>query len=69
MNMEGLTVAEIAQILSIPEGTVRTRLSRKGIKPITNSPVYDKSAVEAIRNVKPKGWPRKKPGESSPPRQ
>ena len=57
--MEGFTVAELAKILEIPEGTVRTRLSRAGIKPITQSPLYDKKVVEELRNVAGKGRPRK----------
>jgi hypothetical protein len=57
--MEGFTVAEIAEMLKIPEGTVRTRLSRAGIKPITQSPLYDRAALEAIRNVPGKGRPPK----------
>ena len=59
INVEGFTVAEIAEKLGIPAGTVRTRLSRAGIKPITQSPLYDKSVVEAIRNVPGKGRPKK----------
>jgi DNA-binding NarL/FixJ family response regulator len=57
-DMEGLTVAEIAQMLGISEGAVRMRLSRAGIKPITHSPVYPVDAVEAIREA-PMGRPLK----------
>lgn len=60
-DMEGLTVEEMAKMLGIEEGTVRVRLSRARIKPITHSPVYDKSALEAIRNVPGKGRPPKAP--------
>jgi hypothetical protein len=63
-NMEGFTVAEIAEILGVPEGTIRTRLSRAGIKPITQSPLYDRSALEAIRNVPGKGRPPKKKSDT-----
>jgi len=60
-NMEGYTVAELAELLKIKPTTVRQRLMVAKIKPKTKSPVYDPSALEAIRNVKPKGWPRKTP--------
>jgi hypothetical protein len=59
-NMEGLTVEEMAKILGLEAGTVRVRLSRAGIKPITHSPVYPASALESIRNVPGKGRPPKK---------
>jgi hypothetical protein len=58
-RMEGFTVLEIANLLGVPEGTVRVRLSRAGIKPITQSPLYDKSVVDAIRNVSKRGRPPK----------
>jgi hypothetical protein len=59
ISMEGLTVEELANLLSLEEGTVRVRLSRAGIKPITHSPVYPFSALEAIRGVRGKGRPPK----------
>jgi hypothetical protein len=63
-RMEGLTVEEMAKELGLLEGTVRVRLSRAGIKPITQSPLYDRSALETIRNVPGKGRPAKaKPEE------
>jgi hypothetical protein len=58
-NMTGLTVEEMAKILRLEKGTVRVRLSRAGIKPITHSPVYPESALETIRNVPGKGRPPK----------
>jgi predicted ArsR family transcriptional regulator len=56
--MEGLTVAEIAEKLKISEGAVRMRLSRAGIKPLTNSPIYPYSVVEKIKEA-PMGRPKK----------
>ena len=59
--MEGLTIKEMAEILGIPPDTVKNRLFVANIKPITKAAVYDKSALEVIRNVQGKGRPRKKP--------
>jgi hypothetical protein len=64
-DMEGLTVEEMAKILGLEEGTVRVRLSRAGIKPITHSPVYPAAALEAIRNVPGKGRPPKAKPEAA----
>jgi hypothetical protein len=58
-NMEGLTIAEMAEILDIPYETAKVRLFRAGIKPITKDALYDKSALEQIRNVPGKGRPPK----------
>ena len=60
-NMEGITVSEMSGILKITTDSVLKRLQRAGIKPINREVLYDPSALEAIRNVKPKGWPRKTP--------
>jgi hypothetical protein len=57
--MEGLTIAEMAEMISIPYETAKVRLFRAGIKPITKDALYDKSALEAIRNVPGKGRPPK----------
>ncbi|MDR1286287.1 MAG: hypothetical protein LBK08_01630 [Treponema sp.] len=58
-NMEGLTIAEMAEMLGIPYETAKVRLFRAGIKPVTKDALYDKSALEAIRNVPGKGRPKK----------
>ena len=57
--MEGLTLSEMAETLGIPVKTVEMRLFRAGIKPLMRGAIYDKTALESIRNVKPKGRPRK----------
>ena len=61
--MEGLTMTEMAAELGLERNTVMQRLFVAGIKPITKEAIYDKSALEAIRNVPGKGRP-KKPAES-----
>jgi hypothetical protein len=63
MYMEGLTATEMAEILELPTNTVLQRLNRAGIKPFCKDALYTQNDLEAIRNVKPKGWPRKKPEE------
>jgi orotate phosphoribosyltransferase-like protein len=57
--MEGLTITEMSKILKVSPDTVLKRLQRAGIKPITREVMYDKSALEAIRNVPGKGRPKK----------
>jgi len=59
MRMNGYTAAEMAEILGINLKTAKLRLFRAGIKPVTKDALYDKSALEAIRNVPGKGRPRK----------
>ena len=65
MSMDGYTAVEMAEILGINLKTAKLRLFRAGIKPVTKDAVYDKSALEAIRNVPGKGRP-KKPAEPEP---
>jgi predicted ArsR family transcriptional regulator len=57
--MEGLTVEEMAKALGLKPTTVRQRLMVAGIRPKTKAPLYDASALEAIRNVPGKGRPSK----------
>ena len=61
--MEGYTMKELATLLGINEKTVNMRIFRQGIKPITKDALYDKSVLEAIRNVPGKGRPRKPDAE------
>jgi hypothetical protein len=57
--MEGYTASEMAEMLNLPLKTVKLRLFRKGLKPITHESLYDKSALEDIREA-PMGRPPKK---------
>ena len=52
-------MSEMADLLGIPIKTVNMRLFRAGIVPITKDAIYDKSALEEIRQVKPVGRPPK----------
>jgi hypothetical protein len=57
--MEGMTIGEMAAILGIAPNTVMQRLYVAKIKPISKEAIYDKSALEAIRNVPGRGRPPK----------
>ena len=61
MKLKGeyFSLRDMAEILNIKFSTVSVRLSRFGIKPVTTEALYDKSALEAIRNVPGKGRPKK----------
>jgi len=59
--MEGYTITEMAGLLGINPDNVLKRLQRKGIKPKNREVIYDKSALEVIRIVKPIGRPKKQP--------
>jgi hypothetical protein len=58
-NMEGLTMPEMAEILGIDENTVKQRLWKARIKPLTTKAVYPKGALEVIREVPSVGRPPK----------
>jgi Mn-dependent DtxR family transcriptional regulator len=58
MNMEGYTLEEMAKVLKIKPDSVLKRLQKAGIEPITRAVLYDKSALEVIKNVQ-MGRPRK----------
>jgi hypothetical protein len=65
-GMEGLTITEMANILGIAPNTVMQRLYVAKIRPITKEALYALSALDAIRNVKGKGRPPKKPSDPKP---
>jgi len=56
---EGVTVSEMAAELGLDPNAVRQRLFVAKIKPATKEALYEKSALEAIRNVPGKGRPRR----------
>jgi hypothetical protein len=58
-NMEGLTMPEMAEILGIDENTVKQRLWKARIKPLTTKAVYPKEALDVIREVASVGRPPK----------
>jgi hypothetical protein len=61
-SMEGLTLREISDILGIQPKAAQKRLMRANVKPkgyAGPTAVYDKSALEAIRNVSSRGRPPK----------
>ena len=59
MRMEGYTASEMAEMLGINLKAAKLRLFRAGVKPISTELLYDKSALETIRNVPGKGRPPK----------
>ena len=66
IKMDGFTISEMAKELGIAPNTVMQRLYVAKIKPITKEALYDKSALEAIRNVPGKGRPKKAVPEREP---
>ncbi len=66
MDVEGYTIAEMAEMLGIPYETAKVRLFRANIKPMTKDALYEKSALEAIRNVPGKGRPKKQAESEKP---
>jgi hypothetical protein len=66
MKVEGYTITEMAGLLKISPDNVLKRLQRKGIKPKNREVLYEKSALDAIRTVKPVGRPPKQPEPTKP---
>jgi len=60
--MNELTVLEIAEILKIPFGTVKSRIKLHGIKEVRKvgrTNIYDPSVVEKISDSNSVGRPKK----------
>jgi predicted ArsR family transcriptional regulator len=62
LDMEGITVPELAEKLGISENTVRQRIHVAGIKPIIKVAIYPTDTLEKIKNIK-MGRPKKKDGK------
>ena len=58
--MNGITISEMVERLSIPRETVKRRLIRAGRKPFSQEALYTEEDFEAIRNVPGKGRPKKR---------
>jgi hypothetical protein len=66
LNMEGLTVSEIAELLKIPVQTAARRIERAGIKPLTREAVFPFDTPERIRDANKRGRPPKAKPETPP---
>jgi len=60
VNVEGYTIAEMAEIVGIPYGTAKSRLHRAGVKPFSKEALYDKAALKTLKTTPGKGRPKKK---------
>jgi len=56
--MNGLTLSEISERLNVPINTLRQRITRLGIKPLTQEAVYDFNVLDVLQSVK-MGRPKK----------
>jgi hypothetical protein len=53
----------MSKILHKEKGTIKMQLMRLAIKPVSKDALYEKSVLEAIRNVPGKGRPPKNKAE------
>jgi hypothetical protein len=60
MAKEGITVSELMVATSLSESTIRNRLSRLGIKPLSYEAIYPPDTLDKIKAVK-RGRPPKFP--------
>ena len=61
-----MTIAEMAKELNLKPDAIRRRLWAAGIKPFCKDALYTVEDFEAIKVVKPQGWPRKEPSDEAP---
>jgi hypothetical protein len=57
--MNGMTISEMAEKLSLPRDTIKRRILRGGYKPLTKDAVYSLDVFEAIKDVPGRGRPPK----------
>ncbi|MDR0473304.1 MAG: hypothetical protein LBH43_06505 [Treponema sp.] len=50
---------EISEIIGISETATKQRLINKGIKPVSYAALYDLDVVDQIKEVPPRGRPKK----------
>jgi predicted ArsR family transcriptional regulator len=61
LDMEGITVPELAAKLGISENTVRQRIHVAGIRPLIKVTIYPPDTLDRIRNVSMGRPPKPKP--------
>jgi hypothetical protein len=66
MTIEGISISDLVKATGLRRNTIEVRLHRLGIKPIINELLYPLETLDAIRNVKGKGRPPKKPSDPKP---
>lgn len=66
--MNGLTLSEMSKKLDVPVNTLRQRVTRLGIKPISQEALYAPEVLDILRNTPSKGRPKKaaKPEPAKP---
>jgi len=64
--MNGFTLSEISKKLGIPVNTLRQRVTRLGIKPISQEAVYAPEVLDILKAVPGKGRPKKAAPEPEP---
>jgi predicted ArsR family transcriptional regulator len=68
LDMEGITVPELAEKLGISENTVRQRIHVAGIKPLIKVTIYPPDTLDRIRNVSMGRPPKTKPDAPDKPK-
>ena len=64
--MNGFTLSEISKRLGVPVNTLRQRVTRLGIKPISQEAVYAPEVLDILKAVPGKGRPKKTAPETKP---
>jgi hypothetical protein len=67
--IKGITLSEISKELNVPVNTLRQRISRLGIRPITQEAIYAPEVLETLRNVPGRGKPKKQVTPEKPAKQ